>query len=183
MGRSSQSQVCLGCKASQKAHRELAPTAASSVSGAAPAPPPPPSTTADANPTPVLNPGLLLALAAAPAEFVQLQFLLNAKFVETEWFLHAALGRGVDFLDRDLSAGGARPAGARRAALDFRTTEVTAELGYQEVGHIRAIWQAVGGFPRPAIDLSADRFAMVLDDAMGARLDPPFDPYNSTVKF
>jgi hypothetical protein len=36
----------------------------------------------------------------------QLQFLLNAKFVEAEWFLHAALGRGVDFLDRNLSAGG-----------------------------------------------------------------------------
>jgi len=123
------------------------------------------------------------ALAVYPSDMEQLQFLLNAKFVEAEWFLHAALGRGVDFLDRDLAAGGPRPAGARRAALDFRTTEVAAELGYQEVGHIRAIRQAVGGFPRPAIDLAADRFAMVMDDAMGARLDPPFDPYNSTVNF
>ncbi|RLN01052.1 desiccation-related protein PCC13-62-like [Panicum miliaceum] len=123
------------------------------------------------------------ALAVYPTDMEQLQFLLNAKFVEAEWFLHAALGRGVDFLDRDLSAGGPRPAGARRAALDFRTTEVAAELGYQEVGHIRAIRQAVGGFPRPAIDLGAARFAMVMDDAMGARLDPPFDPYNSTVNF
>jgi len=123
------------------------------------------------------------ALAVYPSDMEQLQFLLNAKFVEAEWFLHAALGRGVDFLDRDLAAGGPRPAGARRAALDFRTTEVAAELGYQEVGHIRAIRQAVGGFPRPAIDLGADRFAMVMDDAMGARLDPPFDPYNSTVNF
>ena len=85
--------------------------------------------------------------------------------------------------NRDLATGGPRPAGARRAALDFRTTEVAAELGYQEVGHIRAIRQAVGGFPRPAIDLGADRFAMVMDDAMGTRLDPPFDPYNSTVNF
>ncbi|RLN28360.1 desiccation-related protein PCC13-62-like [Panicum miliaceum] len=123
------------------------------------------------------------ALAVYPSDMEQLQFLLNAKFVEAEWFLHAALGRGVDFLDRDLSAGGPRPAGVRRASLDFRTTEVAAELGYQEVGHIRAIRQAVGGFPRPAIDLGADRFAMVMDDAMGARLDPPFDPYNSTVNF
>ncbi|PAN17302.1 hypothetical protein PAHAL_3G120000 [Panicum hallii] len=123
------------------------------------------------------------ALAVYPTDMEQLQFLLNAKFVEAEWFLHAALGRGVDFLDRNLSAGGPRPAGARRAALDFRTTEVAAELGYQEVGHIRAIRQAVGGFPRPAIDLGADRFAMVMDDAMGARLNPPFDPYNSTVNF
>nr|CAB3460241.1 unnamed protein product [Digitaria exilis] len=123
------------------------------------------------------------ALAVYPSDMEQLQFLLNAKFVEAEWFLHGALGRGVDFLDRNLSAGGPRPSGARKAALDFRTTEVAAELGYQEVGHIRAIRQAVGGFPRPPIDLAADRFAMVMDDAMGARLDPPFDPYASTVNF
>ncbi|KAK8456566.1 hypothetical protein SEVIR_3G037901v4 [Setaria viridis] len=123
------------------------------------------------------------ALAVYPSDMEQLQFLLNAKFVEAEWFLHAALGRGVDFLDRNLSAGGPRPSGARKAALDFRTTEVAAELGYQEVGHIRAIRQAVGGFPRPAIDLGADRFAMVMDDAMGVRLDPPFDPYASSVNF
>lgn len=123
------------------------------------------------------------ALAVYPSDMEQLQFLLNAKFVEAEWFLHAALGRGVDFLDRNLSAGGPRPAGARKASLDFRTTEVAAELGYQEVGHIRAIRQAVGGFPRPPIDLAADRFAMIMDEAMGARLDPPFDPYASTVNF
>ncbi|CAN6340647.1 unnamed protein product [Urochloa humidicola] len=123
------------------------------------------------------------SLAVYPSDMEQLQFLLNAKFVEAEWFLHAALGRGVDYLDRNLSAGGPRPSGARKASLDFRTTEVAAELGYQEVGHIRAIRQAVGGFPRPAIDLGADRFAMIMDDAMGARLDPPFDPYNSTVNF
>ncbi|CAN6349706.1 unnamed protein product [Urochloa humidicola] len=123
------------------------------------------------------------ALAVYPSDMEQLQFLLNAKFVEAEWFLHAALGRGVDYLDRNLSGGGPRPSGARKASLDFRTTEVAAELGYQEVGHIRAIRQAVGGFPRPAIDLGADRFAMIMDDATGARLDPPFDPYNSTVNF
>jgi hypothetical protein len=79
------------------------------------------------------------ALAVYPSDMEQLQFLLNAKFVEAEWFLHAALGRGVDYLDRNLSAGGPRPAGARKAALDFRTTEVAAELGYQEVGHIRYV--------------------------------------------
>ena len=47
----------------------------------------------------------------------------------------------------------------------------------------RAIRQSVGGFPRPAIDLSDNRFAMIMDEAMGARLDPPFDPYASTVNF
>ncbi|XP_006654057.3 desiccation-related protein PCC13-62-like [Oryza brachyantha] len=123
------------------------------------------------------------AVAVYPSDMAQLQFLLNAKFVEAEWFLHAALGRGVDSLDRNLSAGGPPPSGARKAALDFRTTEVAAELGYQEVGHIRAITQSMGGFPRPAIDLSDGRFAAVMDEAMGARLDPPFDAYASSVNF
>ncbi|KAE8772264.1 desiccation-related protein PCC13-62-like [Hordeum vulgare] len=123
------------------------------------------------------------AIAVYPSDMEQLQFLLNPKFVEAEWFLHAALGRGIDYLDRNLSAGGPPPVGARKASLDFRTTEIAAELGYQEVGHIRAITQANGGFPRPPIDLSADRFAAVMDDAMGARLDPPFDAYNGTVNF
>uniref|UniRef100_A0A0E0KYK7 Desiccation-related protein PCC13-62 n=1 Tax=Oryza punctata TaxID=4537 RepID=A0A0E0KYK7_ORYPU len=113
----------------------------------------------------------------------QLQFLLNAKFVEAEWFLHGALGRGIDFIDGNLSAGGPPPTGARKASLDFRTTEVAAELGYQEVGHIRAITQSMGGFPRPAIDLSDAVFAAVMDDAMATRLDPPFDAYASSVNF
>jgi hypothetical protein len=37
----------------------------------------------------------------------------------------------------------------------------------------------VGGFPCPAIALSADRFAMVMDDAMGVHLVP----YANTVNF
>ncbi|KAK1692954.1 hypothetical protein QYE76_009651 [Lolium multiflorum] len=123
------------------------------------------------------------AVAIYPSDLEQLQFLLNAKFIEAEWFLHAALGRGIDRLARNLSAGGPPPAGARKASLDFHTTEIAAELGYQELGHIRAITNAMGGFPRPAIDLSADRFAAIMDDAMGTRLDPPFDAYNSTVNF
>uniref|UniRef100_A0A0D9ZUB8 Desiccation-related protein PCC13-62 n=1 Tax=Oryza glumipatula TaxID=40148 RepID=A0A0D9ZUB8_9ORYZ len=123
------------------------------------------------------------AVAVYPSDMAHLQFLLNAKFVEAEWFLHGALGRGIDFIDGALSGGGPPPTGARKATLDFRATEVAAELGYQEVGHIRAITQSMGGFPRPAIDLSDAVFAAVMDDAMATRLDPPFDPYASSVNF
>ncbi|KAF0925689.1 hypothetical protein E2562_017256 [Oryza meyeriana var. granulata] len=143
---------------------------------------PPPSGGGD-DPRCHLTPPRRGAVAVYPSDMAQLQFLLNAKFVEAEWFLHAALGRGIDFLDRNLSAGGPPPAGARKATLDFHTTEVAAELGYQEVGHIRAIAQSMGGFPRPAIDLSDARFAAVMDEAMGVRLDPPFDAYASSVNF
>ncbi|BAF16585.2 Os05g0151100 [Oryza sativa Japonica Group] len=123
------------------------------------------------------------AVAVYPSDMAHIQFLLNAKFVEAEWFLHGALGRGIDFIDGALSGGGPPPTGARKATLDFRATEVAAELGYQEVGHIRAITQSMGGFPRPAIDLSDAVFAAVMDDAMATRLDPPFDPYASSVNF
>lgn len=123
------------------------------------------------------------AVAVYPSDMAHIQFLLNAKFVEAEWFLHGALGRGIDFIDSALSGGGPPPTGARKATLDFRATEVAAEVGYQEVGHIRAITQSMGGFPRPAIDLSDAVFAAVMDDAMATRLDPPFDPYASSVNF
>lgn len=123
------------------------------------------------------------AVAVYPSDMAHIQFLLNAKFVEAEWFLHGALGRGIDFIDGALSGGGPPPTGARKATIDFRATEVAAELGYQEVGHIRAITQSMGGFPRPAIDLSDAVFAAVMDDAMATRLDPPFDPYASSVNF
>uniref|UniRef100_A0A0D3G3B8 rRNA N-glycosidase n=1 Tax=Oryza barthii TaxID=65489 RepID=A0A0D3G3B8_9ORYZ len=43
--------------------------------------------------------------------------------------------------------------------------------------------RSMGGFPRPAIDLSDAVFAAVMDDAMATRLDPPFDPYASSVNF
>uniref|UniRef100_J3LNP7 Uncharacterized protein n=1 Tax=Oryza brachyantha TaxID=4533 RepID=J3LNP7_ORYBR len=47
----------------------------------------------------------------------------------------------------------------------------------------RAIQKTVGGFPRPRIDLSPHNFARVMDEALGYRLDPPFDPYVSSLNF
>jgi hypothetical protein len=47
----------------------------------------------------------------------------------------------------------------------------------------RAIERTVGGIPRPLIDLSANSFARVMDEAFGYHLDPPFDPYVDSLNF
>nr|CAB3500838.1 unnamed protein product [Digitaria exilis] len=75
------------------------------------------------------------------------------------------------------------PIGARKANLDDLTWRIVAEFALQEVGHIRAIQDTVGGFPRPSIDLSAHNFARVMDLAFGSPLNPPFDPYINSLNF
>ena len=41
----------------------------------------------------------------------------------------------------------------------------------------------MGGFPRPLIDLSKQNFARLMDKAFGYPLDPPFDPYVSSLNY
>ena len=39
------------------------------------------------------------------------------------------------------------------------------------------------GFPRPLLDISSSSFAKVMNSALGRSLDPPFDPYSSSLNF
>lgn len=48
---------------------------------------------------------------------------------------------------------------------------------------IRAIQSTVKGFPRPLLDISASSFAKVMDSALGRKLNPPFDPYSSSLNY
>ncbi|XP_042454983.1 desiccation-related protein PCC13-62-like [Zingiber officinale] len=112
-----------------------------------------------------------------------IQLALNLEFLEAEFYLFGALGRGLDSVAPELAMGGPPPVGARKANLDNITEAIIEEFGYQEVGHLRAIERAVGGFPRPMINLSAELFADAMNDAFGYNLIPPFDPYIDTIKF
>ena len=47
----------------------------------------------------------------------------------------------------------------------------------------RAIQSVVEGFPRPLLDISSSSFAKVMNSALGRSLDPPFDPYSSSLNF
>ncbi|KAM5563993.1 ferritin-like catalase Nec2 [Rosa sericea] len=113
----------------------------------------------------------------------RLQFALNLEFLEAEFFLHAALGKGLDAINPNLTLGGPPPIGAQKANLDPLVRRIIEEFGYQEVGHIRSIIRKEGGFPRPLLDLSRQNFAKLMDRAVGFTLNPPFDPYANSLNY
>ncbi|KAG6647837.1 hypothetical protein I3843_07G103700 [Carya illinoinensis] len=113
----------------------------------------------------------------------QIQFALNLEFLEAEFFLRGATGRGLDSIAPSLAKGGPPPIGARKASLDPLVARIIEEFGYQEVGHLRAIITRIGGIPRPQLDLGVQNFAKVFDDAVGFKLIPPFDPYADTNRY
>ncbi|XP_059438972.1 ferritin-like catalase Nec2 [Corylus avellana] len=113
----------------------------------------------------------------------QIQFALNLEFLEAEFFLRGALGKGLDSFAPTFARGGPPPVGARKANLDPLVGRIIEEFGYQEVGHIRAIITRIGGFSRPLLDLSPQNFAKLFDEAFGFTLSPPFDPYLNSVHY
>ncbi|OIT35895.1 PREDICTED: desiccation-related protein PCC13-62-like [Nicotiana attenuata] len=112
-----------------------------------------------------------------------LQFSLNLEFLEAEFFSWSANGYGLDVTAPQLVMGGPPPIGGRKANLDFVTHNIINEFANQEIGHIRAIFYTVGGFPRPFMDISAENFAKFFDEAFGYKLEPPFDPYRDSLSY
>ncbi|XP_059436190.1 ferritin-like catalase Nec2 [Corylus avellana] len=112
-----------------------------------------------------------------------IQFALNLEFLEAEFFLHGALGRGLDTIAPTFASGGLPPVGAKKANLDPLIGRIIEEFGYQEVGHVRSYEKTIGGIPRPLLDLSPQNFAKLFDEAVGFKLSPPFDPYLDSVHY
>ncbi|XP_027106926.1 ferritin-like catalase Nec2 [Coffea arabica] len=112
-----------------------------------------------------------------------LQFPVNLEFLEAEFFLWGALGHGLDVVEPELPKGGPPPIGAQKANLDLLTKNIITEFAYQEVGHLRALRDTVGLFPRPQLDLRAENFAKLFDEAFGYKLDPPFNPYSNSLNY
>ncbi|KAI9194900.1 hypothetical protein LWI28_010016 [Acer negundo] len=112
-----------------------------------------------------------------------LEFPLNLEYLEAEFFLYGALGYGLDKAAPKLTGGGPTPLGAKKANLDPFTRDVVLQFAFQEVGHLRAIKNTVKGFPRPLLNLSSESFAKTLDTAFGKPLNPPFDPYSSSLNY
>ncbi|AQK43530.1 desiccation-related protein PCC13-62 [Zea mays] len=112
-----------------------------------------------------------------------LEFPLNLEYLETEFFCWAALGYGLDAIDANLTGGGPPSIGGQSASLTPFIRDVATQFCYQEVGHLRAIKQTVRGFPRPLLDISAANFGKIIEQALNATLDPPFNPYENSVNF
>ncbi|XP_073124929.1 desiccation-related protein PCC13-62-like [Henckelia pumila] len=112
-----------------------------------------------------------------------LEFPLNLEYLEAEFFAWGALGRGLDALEPNLTAGGPPPLGVQKAKLSPFIRDIIQQFAYQEFGHLRAIKKTVLGFPRPRLDLSVASFAAVMNNAFGKQLDPPFDPYANDINY
>jgi hypothetical protein len=123
------------------------------------------------------------AVPVAEGDVDTLQFAVNLEFLEAEYFLWAALGYGLDHFAPQLVLGGPPPIGAQKANLDSLTEKIITEFAYQEVGHLRALKKTVGLFPRPLLDLSPHNFATLFDEAVGYKLNPPFDPYRDSLSY
>ncbi|TXG75395.1 hypothetical protein E1A91_1Z018700v1 [Gossypium mustelinum] len=93
------------------------------------------------------------------------QFALNLEFLEAEFFLHGAL------------------VGGRKANLDPIIRRIIEEFAYQEIGHLKAITESVGGVPRPRLNISAEAFAAFFNRAMNTTLSPPFNPYANSLNY
>ncbi|KAL4355236.1 hypothetical protein GQ457_06G029880 [Hibiscus cannabinus] len=77
----------------------------------------------------------------------QIQFALNLEFLEADFFLLGALGKGLDGFDSSLARGGPPPVGGRIADLEPTVRRIIGEFGYQEIGHIRFRFPSLcGGF-------------------------------------
>ncbi|ONK58689.1 uncharacterized protein A4U43_C09F15660 [Asparagus officinalis] len=112
-----------------------------------------------------------------------LEFPLNLEYLEAEFFLWGALGYGLDKEAPALTMGGPPPVGAKKANLCPFVRDIITQFAYQEVGHIRAIQKTVKGFPRPFLDLTASNFDKIIENAMGRKLEPPFDPYANSLNY
>ncbi|KAK4388289.1 Desiccation-related protein PCC13-62 [Sesamum angolense] len=112
-----------------------------------------------------------------------LEFPLNLEFLEAEFFSFAAYGRGLDSIAPNLTLGGPPPVGGRRANLSPLIRDIIAQFALQEFGHLRAIQNTVRGFPRPLLNISAQSFATVINQAFGQPLQPPFDPYANDINY
>nr|GMD74243.1 desiccation-related protein PCC13-62-like [Ipomoea batatas] len=118
-----------------------------------------------------------------PSDQDLFEFALNIEYVEAELFLSGSLGYGLDKIAPELAAGGPPPVGARMANLSSLVKDIITQFGYQEVGHLRVIKETIGGFARPQLNLSMEVFAMVMNDAFGKVLVPPFDPYANDINY
>merc|ERR1712183_572547 len=89
-------------------------------------------------------------------DVVLLEFPLNLEYLEAEFFLYGAYGYGLNKIAPNLTKGGPTPIGAKRGKMDNFIRDVIKQFALQEVGHLRSIQNAVKGFPRPLLNLSAE---------------------------
>ncbi|CAK9310087.1 unnamed protein product [Citrullus colocynthis] len=113
------------------------------------------------------------------------RFASNFKYLEGEFYLNSALGRGIDSINPSYAFEGPSAIGAQKANLDHVYANIFEEFGYEELGQLRAIIEPAGGrgIKRPLLNLSKGVFSDMIDKAIGFKLNPRFDPYANSINF
>lgn len=116
-----------------------------------------------------------------------LNFALNLEYLEAEFYLYAATGKGLSSADAGAGAGTTKvPAGI--AAVPWASSglaQYANEIAQDEVNHVRYLQKAItgnGGTPvsRPDIDLT---FFAPLAVAAGITTTPTFNPFSGPSPF
>ncbi len=124
----------------------------------------------------------VLAEAASPADIADediFQFALNLEYMETEYYLRATTGKGIDRADIGSDPG--EVTGGRKVPFESKVIgEFAEELAENELAHVRFYRETLGktAVSRPAIDFEAGFSAA----AKGAGL-PDFDPFANDMNF
>jgi hypothetical protein len=108
------------------------------------------------------------------------QFALNLEYLETEYYLRALTGSGLN--GADAGANASRVAGGRKVPFQTKAiAEFAEELAENELAHVRFYRKTLGNaaVSRPAIDFE-DAFAKV---GQAAGLGADFDPFASEMNF
>lgn len=108
------------------------------------------------------------------------QFALNLEYLETEYYLRALTGSGLNGNDIGSKAG--RVAGGRKVPFQTKAiAEFAEELAENELAHVRFYRKTLGkaAVSRPAIDFE-EAFAKV---GQAAGLGADFDPFASEMNF
>lgn len=116
-----------------------------------------------------------------------LNFALNLEYLEAEFYLYAATGKGMSSTDA-LNGAGTTTVPAGIAAVPWSDPTFAAyanEIAQDELNHVRFLQAAISGnkgtpVPRPNIDLT---FFASLAVAAGITTTPTFNPFTSTNAF
>ncbi|KAK7388034.1 hypothetical protein VNO78_22835 [Psophocarpus tetragonolobus] len=112
-----------------------------------------------------------------------LAFPMNVAFLAAEFWLICATGCGMDVFAPELVKGGPPPIGGQMVNLDPLTKNVTLQYGLLAIGVLRATKDVVEVFPRPFLNITKQVFAEIMDQSFEQTLEPPFDPYASTLNY
>jgi len=116
-----------------------------------------------------------------------LNFALNLEYLEAEYYLYAATGKGLSATDA-LSGAGTTTVPSGIAAVSFSSPalqQYAVEIAQDELNHVRLLQTAITAnsgtpVPRPNIDLT---FFAPLAVAAGITPSPTFNPFSGTLPF